>query len=243
MIVKLLVDGGAMKPGPALAQKIGPLGLNMGKIISDVNIATKNFSGMKVPVSLNIDTKTKAVKVEVASPPASGLLKKELGVEKGTGASKKVKVANASIEQIINVAKTKIALEKDLKSAVKSTIGSCVSLGILIENKEPKEISKEVEKGVYDKEIAQAGKLPSQEKLDKLKEFFESVMKKQLELLKKEEEEKAKEAAAAPAAQATGAPGAPAKEGEKAAAPAAAAKTAAKPGATAAKAPAKTAAK
>jgi len=243
MIVKLLVDGGAMKPGPALAQKIGPLGLNMGKIISDVNTATKNFAGMKVPVSLNIDTKTKAVKVEVASPPASGLLKKELGVEKGTGASKKVKVGNISIEQVINIAKTKIALEKDLKSAVKTTLGSCVSLGILVESKEPKEISKEVEKGIYDKEIAQAGKLPSQEKLEKLKEFFEAVKKKQEELLKKEEEEKAKEAAEAPAA----APGAaaPAKPGEKV--PAAAVKPGAPAqatgGAGAAKAPAKPAAK
>jgi large subunit ribosomal protein L11 len=245
MIVKLLVDGGAMKPGPALAQKIGPLGLNMGKIISDVNTATKGFAGMKVPVSLNIDTKTKAVKVEVASPPASGLLKKEIGVEKGTGASKKVKVGNISIEQVINIAKTKIALEKDLKSAVKSTIGACVSLGILIENKEPKAVSKEVEKGIYDKEIAQAGKLPSQEKLEKLKEFFESVKKKQEELLKKEEEEKAKEAAEAPAAApgAAGAPAAGAKPGAPVPAPGAAKLAQATGAAGATKAPAKPAAK
>jgi len=234
MIVKLLVEGGAMKPGPTLAQKIGPLGLNMGKIISDVNSATKEFQGIRVPVALNIDTKTKNVKVEVSPPPTSELLKKELGVAKGTGASKKVKVANAAIEQIINVAKTKIALEKDLKSAVKTTVGSCVSLGVLIENKEPKEIAKDVEKGIYDKEISQARKLPSSEKIAKLKEFFDSVKKKQEEILKKEEEEKAKEAAAAPAA------AAPAAAGTAPAAGAPAAKTAAPAkAAPAAKAPAK----
>jgi len=198
-----------MKPGPTIAQKIGPLGLNMGKIISDVNAATKSFTGIKVPVALNIDTKTKAIKVEVSAPPASELLKKELGVEKGTGDSKKIKVANAAIEQVIKIAQTKIALEKNLKSAVKTVVGSCVSLGILIENKEPKEIIKEIEKGVYDKEIAHP-KEASEEKLAQLKDYFEGIKKKQEELLKKEEEEKAKEAAAAAAAAPAAAAGAPA---------------------------------
>jgi len=92
MIVNLLVEGGNMKPGPAIAQKLGPLGLNMGKIISDVNAATKTFEGIKVPVILDINTKTKEIKIEVSSPPASELLKKELAIEKGTGDSKKIKV-------------------------------------------------------------------------------------------------------------------------------------------------------
>ena len=215
-----------MKPGPTLAQKIGPLGLNMGKLISDVNTATKNFSGMRVPVTVDIDTKTKGFKVTVSAPPTAELLKKELGAEKGTGASKKIKIGNASIEQIIEIASTKIALEKNLKSAVKTTLGSCVSLGIIVENKDPKDIIKEVDKGIYDEEIANPKK-SSPEKIAKLKEYFEGIKKKQEELLKKEEEEKATEAAAAVPAAAT--PGAPA--AATAAAPAA--KT------TAAKAPAK----
>ena len=60
MIIKLLVEGGDMKPGPAIAQKIGPLGINMGKIIQEVNEQTKSFKGMKVPVILDVDTKTKS---------------------------------------------------------------------------------------------------------------------------------------------------------------------------------------
>ncbi len=225
MLLKLLVDGGSMKPGPAIAQKIGPLGINMGKIISDVNAATKDFEGMKVPVVVDIDPKTKNFKVEVSSPPTSGLLKKELGVEKGTGASKKLKVGNISIEQIIKVAKTKIALEKTLKSAVKTVAGSCTSLGILIESKEAKEIEKEIEKGTYDNEIKSEKTEPSKEKIAKLKEFFESVKKKQEELMKKEEEEKAKEEAekAAAATQAAATPAATTDKKAAAAAPAAAA--------------------
>ena len=37
MIIKLLIEGGDMKPGPAVAQQLGPMGVNMGKVISDVN--------------------------------------------------------------------------------------------------------------------------------------------------------------------------------------------------------------
>ena len=223
MIMKLLVEGGNMKPGPAIAQKIGPLGMNIGKIISDVNAATKSFEGIKVPVILDINTKTKTFKVEVSSPPAAEILKKELGIEKGTGESKKIKVGNASIEQIIKVAKTKSALEKNLKSAVKTILGSCVSLGILVESKEPKEVVKEVEKGVYDKEIKSEKTEASEEKLAELNQFFEGVKKVQEEILKKEEEAKAAEAAAAPAAAAAPVEGekavpgkAPAKEAKEA---------------------------
>jgi len=53
MIIKLLVDAGDMKPNPAISQKIGPLGLNLGKIIQDVNKATSQFKGIKVPVVLD----------------------------------------------------------------------------------------------------------------------------------------------------------------------------------------------
>ena len=230
MIINLLVEGGNMKPGPAIAQKIGPLGLNMGKIISDVNSATKEFSGIKVPVILDINTKTKEIKVEVASPPASELLKKELAMEKGTGESKKIKVGNAAIEQIIKIAQTKKALEKNLKSAVKTILGSCVSSGILVESKDPKEVVKEVDKGVYDKEINHIATVASEEKLAKLKEYFEEVKKKQEEILKKEEEAKAQEAAAAPAAGAAPAEG---EKAQKAPAAIATATAAAKPAAAA----------
>ena len=62
MIIKLIVEGGSMKPGPAIAQKLGPLGINIGKIISQVNAETSSFKGMKVPAVLDINTKTKEVK-------------------------------------------------------------------------------------------------------------------------------------------------------------------------------------
>ena len=194
MIVKLLVDGGNMKPGPAVGQKLGPLGINMGKVIQDVNEATKDFKGIKVPIELNVN-KDKSFDIKVLSPPTTELLKKELKIEKASGAAKKSKAGNASIEQIIIVAKTKHPnmLAKDFKSAVKTVVGSCVSAGILIESKEPKEIEEEIDEGKYDKEIQEQKTETDPEKRKNLDKFFAEVKAEQDKKLKIEEEEKAVE--------------------------------------------------
>lgn len=223
MEIKLLVEGGEMKPGPSLSQKIGPLGLNLGKIISDVNKATTSFKGIKVPVTLDINTKTKDVSVKVSTPPTAELLKKEFAIQKGSPQPNNIKMANASIEHLIKIAKVKQPdmLVESFKAAVKSVVGSCASLGILIESKEPKLVMEEIDKGVYDSIIEKGDETPSEEKLEQLSKDFELVKKKQ-EAFIKELERKAEEKAAAavgavPAegAPAAGAAATPAKAEEK----------------------------
>jgi large subunit ribosomal protein L11 len=223
MLIKLIVDGAEMRPGPTVAQKIGPLGINMGQVISEVNKATAEFKGIKVPVTLDIDTKTKKFKVEVSSPPTSELLKKELGLESGSGDHKKNKVGNISIETIIKVAKVKHSgmLAKEFKSAVKSVVGSSVSLGILVENK-GKELISDIDNGTYDKEINAQKTETSAEKKASLKEYFEKVLKEQENIKKTEEAAKAAEEAAKAAA--VPAAGAKTPEAGAAATPAAGAK-------------------
>jgi large subunit ribosomal protein L11 len=213
MLIKLLVEGGAMKPGPALSQKLGPAGIPLNKVIQEVNEATKNFNGLKVPVELDVDTSTKSFEVKVFSPPVSELLKKELNLTKGSGLQNKLQIGNLSIEQVINVSKTKMQnlLAKDLKSAVKLIVGTCVSLGILIENKPAKEIEKDIDEGKYDKEIKSEKTQTSPEKKAELERFFADVKAKQDAKLKQEQAAKDAEA-----------------EQAKTAAPAAAAPTAAK---------------
>jgi large subunit ribosomal protein L11 len=215
MQIKLLVDGGAMKPGPALSQKLGPLGVNVGKVISEVNNCTKQFSGMKVPVLVDIDVKTKNVKAQALTPPVSALLKREAGIEKGSQMPNKIKVANIPIETAIKVANTKESgmLTNSFKAAVKTVVGNCVSIGLLIESKEPNEIIEEINQGKYDKEINSKQEEASPEKLAQLASDFENVKKLQEVVLKEIEAKKeAKEAAAAGAA-APGAEGAPATGG------------------------------
>ena len=201
MQIKLLVEGGNLSPGPSLSQKLGPMGLNINKVIQKVNEATNEFKGLKVPVELDINSSTKKFDVKVFSPPVSELLKKELGIEKGSGIHKKIQAANASIEQIISVAKTKLPdlLSKNLKLALKTVVGTCVSLGILIENKPAVEIEKEIDDGVYDKEIQEEKTETSQEKKDKLDEFLSKLKAEQELIMRKEEQqqEAAKEAESA----------------------------------------------
>jgi large subunit ribosomal protein L11 len=193
MIVKLIVEGGNMKPGPAVSQQLGPLGINLGKVIQDVNDSTAGFKGMKVPVKLDVNPKTKEFLIEVSSPPVAELIKKEINVKRGSGNAGKLYVGNLAIEEIISISKTKMQdmLAKDLKAATKLTLGSCVSAGVLVENKNAKEIILEINSGKYGEEIAKEKTEVSQEKKEKLDEFFSETKKKQEALIK--EEEKAKE--------------------------------------------------
>ena len=150
--IKALVEGGKASAGPPLGPALGPLGVNIMQIINTINEKTKQFDGMKVPVKVIIDPKTKNFEVEVGTPPATSLILKELGLEKGSGSAGTHKVGNLSVDQAINVAKMKYdnLLGKELKQKTKEVIGSCVSMGITVEGKKPQEIQKAIDEGEYD---------------------------------------------------------------------------------------------
>lgn len=207
MKVKLIVDGGSMQPGPAVAQQLGPMGINLGKVISDVNAATSGFKGVKVPVEIDVNGKTKTYEIKVFSPPTAELIKKELGLEKGSGEALKTKVGNIAFERIIHIANTKLPnlLAKNLKSAVKLVVGTCVSLGVLIDNKEPKEIESDIDEGKYDSEIKAVKTEVSAEKKKDIEAFFADVKDKQEKAKKAAEEAAAAAEAAKVAAEAVAA--------------------------------------
>ena len=147
-VINALVEGGKATPGPPLGPKLGPLGINVGKLISDINKATKDFTGMRVPVKLIIDTEKKNWEIEVGTPPTSQLLLKEVKAEKGAKTGEE-KIGNLTIEQIVKIAKIKMKEMdiKDLKSAVKVVLGTCISVGITVNGKDPREIQKEIDEG------------------------------------------------------------------------------------------------
>ena len=188
MKIKLLVDGGSMKPGPALSQKLGPAGIPINKVIEEANKATANFKGMQVPIEIDVDLDSKAFEIEVFSPPVSGLLKKEAGIEKGSGKQARFKSGNLSIEQIISVAKQKESnlLCNNLKTSVKTVVGSCVSLGLLVEGKSPQEVEEEIEAGVYDKQINEEITETPEEKKKELAKYFSDLKAKQDKIIQAE---------------------------------------------------------
>lgn len=233
--IKLIVEGGKMAPGPAVAQQLGPMGINLGKVIADVNSATLGFKGMNVPVEIDADPKTKSYTIQVFSPSVAELIKKELGLEKGSGEAKGSKVANIAFERIVNIAKQKHSslLARDLRASIKLVVGTCQSLGVMIDNKEAKEIETDIDSGVYDKEIKNEITEVSAEKKQMLELNFAKVKAEQEKKKKAIEEAKAaEEAAKAAAAAAAGTPaaaatGTAATGTTPAAAPAAGAKAAA----------------
>jgi large subunit ribosomal protein L11 len=213
--INLLIDGGNMKPGPAVAQQLGPMGINMGKVISDVNEATSEFKGMKVPVELDVDEKTKDFTIHTSSPPTSELLKKELNLEKGSDKHAETKVGNASIEDIIKIAKIKLPnmLDRDMKAAVKSVLGTATSVGILVENKNPNDLMQAINDGKFGNEIEEGKTETGDDKRRALNDFFKKVVSEQ-EAKAAEAAKAAEEAEAAKAAEAAEAEGAEGETGE-----------------------------
>ncbi|HIH21131.1 MAG TPA: 50S ribosomal protein L11, partial [Candidatus Diapherotrites archaeon] len=171
-IVKVMVEGGKATAAPPLGPALGPLGVNIGQVIGEINKKTNSFAGMQVPVKVIVNSSSKEFNIEVGTPPTSALLKKESGIEKGSGNPKTDKVADVLIEQIIKIAKMKEdrLFGKDLKAKVKEIIGTCNSMGILVEGKPAVEAIKEVNAGKYDKEIREEKTELSAEELKQLEE-------------------------------------------------------------------------
>ncbi len=189
--VEALVEGGKASASPPLGPALGPLGVNVGQVVSEINKRTSLFAGMQVPVKVSVDTSTKAFAVSIGTPPASALIKKEAGIEKGSSNPLMDKVADLRIEQIIKIAKMKESqlLGKGLKSKVKEVIGTCNSMGILVEGKPAVEAIKMIDQGNFAEEIAQEKTELTVEELKELEEerkkLAEEIEKRRGEFLAK----------------------------------------------------------
>ena len=150
--VSALVTGGQASAGPPLGPTLGPLGVNILQIVTAINDKTKDFEGMKVPVTVTVDKSTKKWTVEVGIPSAAALILKEAGIQKGSGTSGATWVGDISPDSVVKVAKLKIdsSYALNIKSASKEIIGTCLALGIKIDGKSPKEATTEVESGKWD---------------------------------------------------------------------------------------------
>jgi len=158
-VVEVLVEGGKASPGPPLGPAIGPLGLNVKQVVDEINKATKDFEGMQVPVKIIVtDPKKKTFEIEVGIPPVSQLIKKEIGVAKGSSEAGHTAVGDLTMDAVIRIAKAKIdqMLAPDIKAASKEVIGTALSLGVTVEGKDPREVQKEIDEGVYDELFAKA---------------------------------------------------------------------------------------
>jgi len=154
-VVKVMIEGGKATPGPPLGPALGGLGLNMGLVVKEINDKTKEYAGMKVPVEIEIDLETKEFEVRVGTPPTSMLILRELGAEKGSSDPGSKRIGDLKMEQVVKIAKTKLenANTRDLKKVVKQVLGTALSMGVTVEGKDPREVQREIDSGVWDEVI------------------------------------------------------------------------------------------
>ncbi|MFH1056387.1 MAG: 50S ribosomal protein L11 [Candidatus Micrarchaeota archaeon] len=155
-----LVEGGKASAAPPLGPVLGPSGLPVQEVLAKINEKTKDFAGMQVPIKIIFEKGSKAFEIEMGTPPASALIKKELGlkepVKEEAGVKGKKTIGNISVSQVVKVARMKqdATLAKSLKQQAKEIAGTCLSLGVTIEGKSPKQFIKDVDAGAFDSQLA-----------------------------------------------------------------------------------------
>jgi large subunit ribosomal protein L11 len=150
--VSALVTGGEASAGPPLGPALGPLGVNVLGIVNEINSKTAGFHGMRVPVKVEVDLETKQFTVTVGTPTTSALVAKESGIPKGSAKPNIDFVGDLTIDKIVSIARSKIdgSYAKTVKTAAKEVVGSCVSMGVKIEGKDPREFMAELDAGKWD---------------------------------------------------------------------------------------------
>ena len=155
--IEVLVDGGAATPGNPLGPALGPLGVNVVAIVTEINKKTSAFKGMKVPVKIVIQG-DKTFTVSVGMPPTSSLITAEAKAEKGSGQPKTTMVGNLSFDQVLKIAHMKEGdlLGKSVRDRAREVVGTCVSMGITVDGKNPREVQKLISEGQYDAALRKA---------------------------------------------------------------------------------------
>ncbi len=129
--VKLQIPGGAATPAPPVGTALGPTGINIGEFVNQFNAATQERRGEIVPVELNVyEDRTFDFTLKVS--PASQLILKAIGKEKGSGKNLLSKVGKITRAQLREIAEKKLPdlNTKDMDAAVRILEGTCRSMGV-----------------------------------------------------------------------------------------------------------------
>lgn len=129
--IKLQIPGGAANPSPPVGPALGQHGLNIMEFCKAFNARTSEQKGTIIPVVITV-YHDRSFTFITKTPPASVLLMKALKLEKGSGEPNKTKIGSLSLQQIEEIAKTKMPdlTAKNLEAAVKSIMGTARSMGI-----------------------------------------------------------------------------------------------------------------
>ena len=129
--IKLQIPAGAANPSPPVGPALGQRGVNIMEFCKAFNAQTQNMQGLVIPVIVTVYA-DRSFTFITKSPPASILLLKAAGVEKGSATPNKVKVGKVTRAQVEEIAKTKLKdlTAADLAAAVHTVSGTARSMGI-----------------------------------------------------------------------------------------------------------------
>jgi large subunit ribosomal protein L11 len=129
--IKIIAQGGAAAMTPAMGQVLGPAGINIGEFIKRFNEASKEMRGDQVPAVISV-YEDRSYDFVLKTPPASSLILKAIGKEKGSGKPNTSKVGTITKAQIKEIAEKKMAdlSAHDIDQAIKIISGSARSMGV-----------------------------------------------------------------------------------------------------------------
>ncbi|HJQ19981.1 MAG TPA: 50S ribosomal protein L11 [Gemmatimonadaceae bacterium] len=129
--VKLQIPAGQATPAPPVGTALGPQGINIMAFVKEFNSRTQNQAGMILPVEVTIFS-DKSFTFILKTPPAAILLKKEAGIEKGSGQPNRNKVGKVTRAQIRKIAEIKMPdLNcETIESAMQMVAGAARSMGL-----------------------------------------------------------------------------------------------------------------
>jgi len=132
-IVKLQIPAGQATPAPPVGPALAPHGLNIGEFCQKFNEATKDKEGFTIPVEITV-YEDRSYDFKLKSPPASELLKKAAGIEKGAGEPNRINVGKITRAQLREIAEKKMAdlNAENIEAAMKIIEGTAKNMGIEI---------------------------------------------------------------------------------------------------------------
>ena len=134
-VVKLQIPAGKANPAPPVGPALGQAGVNIPGFCSQFNEKTKDKMGYVLPVVISV-YEDRSFTFVVKTPPASDLLKKAAGVDKGSGNPKKTKVATISRQKAREIAEMKMPdlNANDIEAATNIIAGTAKNMGIVVED-------------------------------------------------------------------------------------------------------------
>jgi large subunit ribosomal protein L11 len=129
--LKLVIPAGKANPAPPVGPALGQAGVNIGEFVKRFNDATAKMMGDIVPVEISV-YEDRSFDFILKTPPASSLVLKALGQEKGSGVPNKKKIGSLTKAQVREIAEKKMPdlNANDIEGAVKIIEGTCRSMGV-----------------------------------------------------------------------------------------------------------------